>query len=182
MNPPRKPAAFRIEPEPAPRHEAPQKRGAEQPVRRPRAARADVAVVIPSEIDVFDQPDIEQAPPPPATAPRRRSLLARLFFGAFGVLVSLAVGLWTDQLIRDLFARAEWLGWLAAGMAAIALLSLLIVLIREFLAIARLAEVEKLQRRAVDAVARDDPKAARALVDELSAFVAAKPETAAGRR
>ncbi|RWG61934.1 MAG: TIGR01620 family protein, partial [Mesorhizobium sp.] len=57
-----------------------------------------------------------------------------------------------------------------------------IVLIREFLAIARLAEVEKLQRRAVDAVARDDPKAARALVDELSAFVAAKPETAAGRR
>ncbi|TIR55678.1 MAG: TIGR01620 family protein, partial [Mesorhizobium sp.] len=42
MNPPRKPAAFRIEPEPAPRHEAPQKRGAEQPVRRPRAARADV--------------------------------------------------------------------------------------------------------------------------------------------
>ncbi|RWD63561.1 DUF697 domain-containing protein, partial [Mesorhizobium sp.] len=27
-----------------------------------------------------------------------------------------------------------------------------------------------------------DPKAARALVDELSAFVAAKPETAAGRR
>ncbi|RWH33276.1 MAG: TIGR01620 family protein, partial [Mesorhizobium sp.] len=70
MNPPRKPAAFRIEPEPAPRHEAPQKRGAEQPVRRPRAAGADVAVVIPSEIDVFDQPDIEQAPPPPATAPR----------------------------------------------------------------------------------------------------------------
>ncbi|EHH04652.1 hypothetical protein MEA186_31631 [Mesorhizobium amorphae CCNWGS0123] len=31
-------------------------------------------------------------------------------------------------------------------------------------------------------MARDDPKAARAVVDELSAFVAAKPETAAGRR
>lgn len=183
MTAPRKPAAFRIEPEATPRREPPHKHGAdEQPVRKPRAARSDVAVVIPSEIDVFDEPDIEQAAPPPATAPRRRSLLARLFFGAFGVLVSLAIGLWTDQLIRDLFARAEWLGWLAAGVAAIALLSLLVILIREFLAVARLAEVEKLQRRALDAVARDDPKAARALVDELSTFVAAKPETAAGRR
>jgi putative membrane protein len=183
MTAPRKPAAFRIEPEvefiPEP---ARNRRAEEQPARKPRAARADVAVVVPSEVDVFDQPDIEAAAPPPATAPRKRSLLARLFFGAVGALVSLAVGLWTDQLIRDLFARADWLGWLAVGMAAIALLSLFVILIREFLAIARLAEVEKMQKRALDAVARDDPKAARALVDELSAFVAAKPETAAGRR
>jgi putative membrane protein len=39
-----------------------------------------------------------------------------------------------------------------------------------------------MQKRALDAIARDDPKAARALVDELSAFVAGKPQTAAGRR
>ncbi len=183
MTAPRKPAAFRIEPEAMQRQETPQTRKPdEQPLRKPRATRADVAVVIPSEIDIFDEPDIEQAAPPPATAPRKRSLLARLFFGALGALISLAVWLWIDQLVRDLFARAEWLGWLAAGMAAIAALALVVILIREFLAIARLAEVEKLQRRALDAVARDDPKAARALVDELSAFVSAKPETAAGRR
>ena len=183
MTAPRKPAAFRIEPEAVPSQEPPKARHAEaQLARRPRAARADVAVVIPSEIDVFDEPDIIAAEPPPATAPRKRSLFARLFFGAVGVLVSLALGLWTDRLIRDLFERAEWLGWLAAGMAAIAVLALLVILVREFLAIARLAEVEKLQKRALDAVARDDPKAARAVVDELSAFVAAKPETAAGRR
>ncbi|RWL43851.1 MAG: TIGR01620 family protein [Mesorhizobium sp.] len=182
MTAPRKPAAFRIEPEAEAPPQPPRNRVAEeQPARRPRAAR-DVAVVIPAEVDVFEEPDIEAAAPPPATAPRKRSLLARLFFGAVGALVSLAVGLWADQLIRDLFARAEWLGWLAAGMAAIALLSLLVILIREFLAIARLAEVEKMQKRGLDAVARDDPKAARAWVDELSAFVAAKPETAAGRR
>ncbi|TPN88227.1 TIGR01620 family protein [Mesorhizobium sp. CU2] len=181
MTAPRKPAAFRIEPEVEAKPQATRSRSVEeQPVRRPRTARADVAVVIPSEIDVFDEPDIETAAP--ATAPRKRSLLARLFFGAVGALVSLAVGLWVDQLIRDLFTRADWLGWLAVGMAAVALLSLFVILVREFLAIARLAEVEKMQRRALDAVARDDPKAARALVDELSAFVAAKPETAAGRR
>jgi putative membrane protein len=178
MTAPRKPAAFRIEPEfeqkPATRET--RRPHAEPTTRRPRA------VVVPAEIDVFDEPDIVAAEPPPATAPRKRSLFASLFFGAVGVLVSLAVGLWTDQLIRDLFERAEWLGWLAAGMAGIAVLALVIILVREFLAIARLAEVEKLQKRALDAVARDDPKAARAVVDELSAFVAAKPETAAGRR
>ncbi|MES0022280.1 MULTISPECIES: TIGR01620 family protein [unclassified Mesorhizobium] len=175
MTAPRRPAAFRIEPEAEPKQET----------RRPHAeppARKSRAVVVPAEIDVFDEPDIVAAEPPLATAPRRRSLFASLFFGAVGVLVSLAVGLWTDQLIRDLFERAEWLGWLAAGMAAIAVLALAVVLVREFLAIARLAEVEKLQKRALDAVARDDPKAARAVVEELSAFVAAKPETAAGRR
>ncbi|CAH2401519.1 YcjF family protein [Mesorhizobium ventifaucium] len=182
MTAPRKPAAFRIEPEPQPKQQAALRQPDAAAARKPRTVNADLAVVTPAEIDVFDEPDIIAAEPPPATAPRKRSISGSLFFGALGVLVSLALGLWTDQLIRDLFARAEWLGWLAAGMAVIALLALLVILAREFLAIARLAEVEKLQKRALDAIARDDPKAARAVVDELSAFVAAKPETAAGRR
>ncbi len=182
MTPPRKPAAFRIEPEALPKQQATLRQPDAAAARKPRTVNADLAVVTPAEIDVFDEPDIIAAEPPPATAPRKRSISGSLFFGALGVLVSLALGLWTDQLIRDLFARAEWLGWLAAGTAVIALLALLVILAREFLAIARLAEVEKLQKRALDAIARDDPKAARAVVDELSAFVAAKPETAAGRR
>ncbi|MER8436117.1 TIGR01620 family protein [Mesorhizobium sp. M1312] len=182
MTAPRKPAAFRIEPEAPPKERAALRQPDAPSVRKPRTVKADLAVVTPAEIDVFDEPDIIAAEPPPATAPRKRSISGSLLFGALGVLVSLALGLWTDQLIRDLFARAEWLGWLAAGMAVIALLALLVILAREFLAIARLAEVEKLQKRALDAIARDDPKAARAVVDELSAFVAAKPETAAGRR
>src|SRR5690606_37562012 len=120
--------------------------------------------------------------PPPPTAPKRRSWLATIFVTAFGALVSLAVGLWTDRLIRELFSRAEWLGWLAAGLAVLAALALLIILIREMMAIARLASVEKLRARALDAIARDDPKAARTLVADLTGFVSHKPETAAGRR
>ncbi|UVC13068.1 YcjF family protein [Mesorhizobium onobrychidis] len=182
MTAPRKPAAFRIEPEAPPKERAALRQPDAPSTRKPRTVKADLAVVTPAEIDVFDEPDIIAAEPPPATAPRKRSISGGLLFGALGVLVTLALGHWTDQLIRDLFARAEWLGWLAAGMAVIAVLALLVILVREFLAIARLAEVEKLQKRALDAIARDDPKAARAVVDELSAFVAAKPETAAGRR
>lgn len=177
----RKPAAFRVEPQPAASAGSPREGdNTSRPDRKPRAL--DTAVVMPAEIDIFDEPDTIAAEPPPATAPRRRSILGRLLIGSLGVLAALAIGLWTDALIRTLFERAEWLGWLAAALAAIAALALLIILVREFIAIARLAEVEKMQRRALDAVGRDDPQAARAVVDELAAFVAGKPQTAAGRK
>jgi len=184
MSEPRRPAAFRIEPqaEAKPVRESEQKHQAET-ARKPRAiAKSEVAIVTPDEIDVFAGNDIETSEPPPAVAPRRRSRLGAIFLGALGTLVTLALGLWTDRLIRDLFSRADWLGWLAAGVAGIAALSLIVILARELLALARLASVEKIRRRALDAIARDDPRAARAVVDELSLLVAAKPETAAGRR
>ncbi|MGS1093393.1 YcjF family protein [Aquamicrobium terrae] len=182
---PRKPSAFPIAPEPAESAEETAKvRQAPTMTapRKPRAAPVELAVAVAAEHDVFDEPDLAVAEPPPATAPRKRSLAARILLSALGILVSLAVGLWVDGLIRTLFERTPWLGWLAAGVAAIGAIALVIVLAREFWAIARLAEVEKMQRRALDAIARNDPKAARAVVDELSAFVASKPETAAGRR
>ncbi len=186
MTEPRRPAAFRIEPEkPADTtpKQAPGRSGAETPRRAPRAVRADdAAVVVPAEIDVFDLPDAMEGLPPPAAAPKRRSRLASVFFAAFGILVSLALGLWADRLIRDLFERAEWLGWVAAGAAAVAAAALVVIVIREMLGLLRLASVERLRARAREAVARDDSRAARSVVDSLVALVAARPQTAAGRR
>lgn len=152
-----------------------------QPERQPRALRgADMAMVTPAAIDVFDAEADETAPPPPA--PRRRSRLGAIFFGAAGLLVSLAIGLSLDGLIRSLFERAEWLGWVGAGLAAIAAAALVVILIREAMALSRLSSVENLNRRAMDARDRRDPKAARKLVDDLSGFLASRPQTAAGRR
>lgn len=180
MSETRKPAAFPIEPSPEPEPRVPPQ--TRQAPRRPRAVRPEAAVVIEAETDIFQEPEIATAPPPPATTPRRRSRLGAVFAAAFGVLVSLAVGLWADRLIRDLFARAEWLGWLAAAVAAIAAVALVAILLREGIAVARLASVEKLRTRAAEATARNDRKAAQAIVRELSAMMAAHPETAAGRR
>jgi putative membrane protein len=186
MNAPRKPAAFPLEQEGSePAAFGRDEDGADAGLprrRKPLAIPPQRAVATPDTIDAFDEPDIALSEPTPPTAPRKRSLVGSIFFGAVGILVSLAIGLWTDRLIRDLFAREPWLGWLALGVAVIALAALVLILIREFLAIARLAEVEKLQRRALDAIAGDDAKAARAIADELSSFVASRPETAAGRR
>jgi putative membrane protein len=149
-------------------------------MRRPRAVDPGAVVVTPAELDVFEAP-ADDVPPPP-TAPKRRSWLGTIFLSTLGALVSLALGMWVDQLVRELFSRADWLGWLAAALAILAASSLLLIAAREALAIGRLASVERLRAMALDAVSRDDPKIARKLVAELSGFLAAKPETAAGRR
>lgn len=181
MSAPRKPAAFRIEPEPVTEETAVRAPSVAAP-RKPRALAAEAAVVTPAEFDVFDEADIAAAEPPPATAPRRRSRIGAIFLTAFGILISLGVGLWTDRLIRDLFSRADWLGWLAVAAAGIAASALVVILARELLAVFRLASVERLRNRATDAIARNDPAAARNVVDELSNLLSSKPETAAGRR
>ncbi|MGE0282378.1 MAG: YcjF family protein [Rhizobiaceae bacterium] len=181
MTTPRKPQAFRIDPEPQPEIEPLEPRPVAE-ARKPRAMKAEMAVVTPAEIDVFDETDGVTDIPPPVEEKPRRSLWLRLFLGAFGILVSLAVGLWTDSLIRTLFDRADWLGWFALAMAGLAALALVVMIIREAIGLARLASVENLRRQAEDALARNDPKLARSVVDSLSAFVADKPETAAGRR
>lgn len=178
---PRKPSAFPVAPAPQMKSEE-DARTTARPPRKPRAAPVEFAVATADWHDVFDESETAAMVPPPATAPRKRSVAARFLAGAAGLLVSLAIGLWIDGLIRSLFERAEWLGFLAAFTAAIGAIALIVVLAREFMAIARLAEVEKIQKRAKDAIDRNDPKAARAVVAELSSFVAARPETAAGRR
>ncbi|MGO7374093.1 TIGR01620 family protein, partial [Rhizobium ruizarguesonis] len=45
--------------------------------------------------------------------------------GAFGILLSLAIGLWTDILIRDLFTRADWLVYAALAVLAVGILAIL---------------------------------------------------------
>lgn len=176
MSETRRPAAFRVDPQPAPATQT-----KDEPQRPPRAVKAREVVVQPAEIDVFEEADAALAVPPPPV-PRRRSKLKTVFFSAFGLLVTLAVGLWTDALIRDLFSRSDWLGWLAAGAAAVAALAFLAIVAREMAGLARLNSVEKLRTAGLDALTKNDADAARKVADELSRFLSARPETAAGRR
>ena len=174
----RQPASFRIEPEAPPAEELPPEQTAK--ARKPHVA--DPTRVELAEIDVFDQIEVLEAEPPPAVPPRRSSRLRAVFMWAAGLLLSLAVGLWTERLVRELFDRADWLGWVGLGLAIVALAALLIIIVREAMALARLASVAKLHERGLEAIASNDPRKARALVDELATFVSAQPETAAGRR
>lgn len=181
-SPPRKPAAFPLEPQPEPSIEAKRKKSMEAgktAERKPQAFR-DVVVVTPSPIDVFDA-EAEELPQAEDLPVRRRFSFSGLFGGAFGVLLSLAVWMWADSVITSLFERAQWLGWVALTAGVLALLGLLGAVARELLALRRLASVHALRSEAAAAGAANDGRAARTAVAKLEAIVRDLPATARGR-
>ena len=161
----------------------------EEPVATPEApaVRLPRALDVPSDFVPADDAAAQRAddlaalePPPPPPSARRFSF-AKLLTGALGLLAALAVGLAVDELIRELFDRADWLGWLALGLGAVAAVALVAIVLRELLGLRRLQRISQMRDAAAAALADRDPKRARAFADELTALYAAKPETAAGR-
>lgn len=178
--PPRKPGAFKIDPVQTP----PETAAKDATPRRPRAVR-DLDLVSPS-IDIFelDEDELAQLDALEPVSPQRRRLitLRSILFGAISILLSLAIGIWTDDLIRALFSRADWLGWAAFGVALVGLAALTGIVIRETFALRRLASVQHLRMETADAAARDDMIAARKAVAELTKIAATLPATARGRQ
>lgn len=187
---PRRPAVFRMREEtgPAQAHPAgPDANAAAPPPRRPQALPAEAATV--DERDYFDTPpddegmkaEADQLTPVPARLRKRRFSFGKLAAGAFGVLLAMAFGLWTDRLVRDLFSRSDWLGYLAVGAAAIFLIGLAIAVGREIFGLMRLAAVHHLREAVESARGERTASQANAAVAKLVALTKDKPETARGR-
>lgn len=178
----RKPASFRVDT--SPNEEAPATSEPSAP-RRPAAIK-DLAVVTPSAVDIFDLDpaaanELDALTPPPALPRRRRLSFAAVFTGALGILVSFGVGLWADNLIRTLFERAPWLGWVALAATVVGALALFAFLAREALALRRLATVQELRVEAARAASDNDVRQAKAAVAKLVGIAETLPATAKGR-
>ncbi len=117
----------------------------------------------------------------PAVMPFRRWRWVRLLGAALGGLLVLAIGLAIDNLIRDLFARTDWLGWLGTGLAAIALAAFIAIVVREIIGLLRLRHIDHIRLSGAQAAEQDDRKAARAVAREIISLYANRPETARGR-
>ncbi|OCW58770.1 YcjF family protein [Hoeflea olei] len=158
------------------------------PGEPPRATRKPTALPVTDSLtmeqeDPFLAPDdLEQLTPPPAKPRRRRLTIGKVFSTAFGMLVALALGLWTDRLIRDLFDRLPWLGWVALGAAGVAVLALLALVVREYLGLRRLARVAELNASIAAGAATATAREARSLAARVAALTAASPLTARGRK
>lgn len=173
---PRKPASFTVS---TPQNEATK----EQILRKPVAIR-DLSTVTTDSIDVFEQEALdagEQLTPPPANLLKRRFTLRSVFFTALGLLISFAIGIWTEDLIRSMFNRADWLGWMALGVALIALFSLIALVTREALALRRLSAVQDLRFDAQEATEKNDSAKAQKVTDRLLEVTTSLPQTARGR-
>jgi putative membrane protein len=156
--------------------------------RRPAAFRADDPRVIVAEPEI-SLPDtagdaLIEADAQVAAAISERSRRWRwgaLFWSACSGLVLLALGLAVASVVEELFARAPWLGALGLALAAIAGLALVVVTLREVVALVRLGKIEKLRARAMAAIERDDHHDGRAVVTELLNLTRRMPRLAGAR-
>ena len=117
----------------------------------------------------------------PLVPVRRGFRWGTLFSGAVGGLVLLGTGLGVVNLIEDLFARSESLGFLGLGFALIAALALTVVIAREAIGLAQLGAIEKLHLRAAEVLLSDDRPASRAIVGDLLKLAHQNPQLARAR-
>ena len=104
-----------------------------------------------------------------------------LFASAAGGLLTLWIGVAVERFVAGLLADNPTLGTLALGLAVLAGVALLALVLREVRSIWRGRSIGKLKIRAEAALASDDAREGRAVMAALKALYAARPETARGR-
>tara|TARA_R110002050_G_scaffold156852_3_gene284932 strand:+ start:7530 stop:8639 length:1110 start_codon:yes stop_codon:yes gene_type:complete len=181
-SPARKPRAFAVDDPDTSQAPGRQKKTAEKS-RKPAAMPVTVSMTMEEDDPFLPPPDVVDALTPPPATPRPRRLTAgKILTASLGFLGALALGIWTDSLIRELFVRLPWLGWVALVAAVTAVLALLVLAIKEFMGIRRLARVASL-REAVAAKSKlATASEARALGAQVTRLIAANPLTAKGRK
>ncbi len=96
----------------------------------------------------------------------------RIGAALFTFMLSVAAWNW----INDLLARNPVLGLIATGLIALFVLVLLLVALREWMALRRLKRVDKVQARAVQAMADQDLKSAQAVTRDLEKLYCGRPD------
>jgi len=142
------------------------------------------------EIEVVETP----LPPPaiatddvqlPATV-RTSPVLERgwrwgsILVAAIGGLIGLATAVWLHDLVRDMMARQDWIGWTTIGLLGIAILALLIIILREGAGLARLGRLGRLRHEADAAALEGDKVLAFDVVSRLKRLYHGRKDLALG--
>lgn len=165
------------------------------PPRRPATFKLDdpgVVVMDPDDggrltrgtIQIVPEAEPVQLPVPvdmPLVPVRRGFRWGTLFWCAVAGLVVLGTGLGVLNLVEDLFARNEGLGFLGLALAVIAAVALVVVTARELVGLTRLATIEKLHLRAAEVLISDDRAASRTIVADLLKLAHQTPRLARAR-
>jgi putative membrane protein len=151
--------------------------------RQPRAYRLDDPNVTAGAVQVTEEPfdAIEAADGivVPMGEKRRAPWLGILLSALSGLLL-LGLGLAVENLIVDLYAITPWLGWVALGLAVLALLAFLAIIGREVSGIWREQKIESLREAGIDALAVKDHKAAKGIVSDLLSLYGGRASAAQG--
>lgn len=112
---------------------------------------------------------------------REPNRVLRLFWAALLSLIGFAASLAAWEFVTGLLAANPVLGWIAAGLIAVVLLTLLLLALREAAAFARLGRLDDLRRAAEAALSARDLDGARHVARRLGTLYAGRPELALGR-
>jgi putative membrane protein len=152
--------------------------------RRPRAYRLDDPQVVEGAVVVTEEPfdAIEAADGALVPMPkRRRAPWFGILVSALTGLLLLALGLALEQLIVELALVAPWLGWVALGLAVLALVAFLALIGREVAGIWREQKIERLREAAADALSVKDHQGAKRVVGDLLTLYGGRAATAPAR-
>jgi len=98
----------------------------------------------------------------------------KMLFAALGALLSFAFSLWAYETVLALFARKDWLGWTAVGLAGLAAAAFVGWWGRELTGLFRLKRIGKV--RDLAAHASQNKTAALRLSNQLGRLYAGRPE------
>ena len=142
--------------------------------------------VTPSDAPPVPEPDLpgpqgQAMTTAAALAARRPSKLARWFWALAGTLISALISIAAWRFATDLIASVPLLGLAVSVLMGLVVLVGLAIVVKELAAMSRLAKVDALHRAADAALAAEDLKAARKVVDQLSSLYAGREDTRWGR-
>lgn len=154
--------------------------------RRPRAFHPDDPRLRTGAADIIDplppgalEPGFEPAVTP-IPRNRRRWRWGAILLSALGGLVAMAAANWLVDLATALMSRQDWLGWLALGLAAVAVLATMVICLREIWSMWGLARLGELRAGAEDAIRNDDAAKAASLAARLRRQYRGRPELSWG--
>ena len=96
-------------------------------------------------------------------------------------LIGMAFGLWIESLLARLFGIAPWAGLVGIALTALLVLGVLVIVVREIVAIRRLGSQAELREEAKRALAMNDDRLASAVIARLGTLLGDRPKTARGR-
>lgn len=113
--------------------------------------------------------------PAPLSSPRKIRW-ASILVSALAALFTMWAGLAATTLIEEFFARSATLGWIALGVASVAGVAALAIIIREIWGLARLRRIEHIQHDSAHALNTGDRASAARAIAALTGLYHARAD------
>ncbi|MCK0149842.1 YcjF family protein [Marivita sp. S6314] len=116
-----------------------------------------------------------------ALAARPTSRLARWFWSLLVLLITTVASVAAWNFVTGLVSQNIYLGYGVAALFALFIAVVLMIVVKELSAFARLARIDKIQHDAETALAAEDLTAARAVIRDLTTLYRSRDDTKWGR-